>query len=103
MVTTKTLEQMAEEYAEDEQQYCRCAGPTCSGCEAKTSKVASADYLAGAIAALSLPEVSVIREALQYYSEMRYNQTKAEWMPGNPDKAKAALSLLENLLTGVEK
>lgn len=37
-------------------------------------------------------------EALKFYSEMRFNRDKMEWMPGNPDKATNVLAEIEALL-----
>ena len=43
-----TIQEAAEAHAENETQWCRCSGFTCSGCEAKTIKTATKDFLAGA-------------------------------------------------------
>lgn len=71
----KERDQAAVERGKDEAQFCRCAGPTCSGCETKTERVAAADFVAGADfgRAYEQKRAAKLVEALEHYESSHYH------------------------------
>ncbi len=65
-----------------------------NGCETTEVQLALIKGGFNTCASELLPVIARMKEALEFYGDMRFNREKMEWMPSGPDKAKNILSWL---------